>query len=79
MAGATQYLNNKTVQAAIGVNAITWAPCNDQVNGMFSHDWMKNFHMDIVPLMAANISAILYSGDCDFICNWCVSYLPYWC
>jgi cathepsin A (carboxypeptidase C) len=29
-----------------------------------------SFHTDVPPMMAAGIRALIYAGDCDFICNW---------
>merc|ERR1719215_1165018 len=44
--------------------------CNLIVNKAFTLDFMKNYHMLIPPMLAADIDILVYAGDQDFICNW---------
>ncbi len=68
--GVATFLNNPATQKAIGVNGITWASCNYEVNGDFSADWMKNMAWKVPPLLKAGIPAWVYAGEDDFIVQW---------
>jgi len=66
----TNFLNDKKVQSALGVNGIEWSSCNFTVNGMFANDWMKDFDSTVPDLLGNGTRVLIYAGDVDFICNW---------
>jgi len=68
----TNYLNEPSVQKKIGVysQGITWQTCTDQVNEDFPIDREESFRFEIPLILAANITAVIYNGDLDLICNW---------
>jgi len=68
--GVAKLLNNPATQRAIGVNGVTWASCNYDVNGDFSSDWMRNMAWKVPPLLKAGIRAWVYAGVDDFIVQW---------
>jgi len=63
------WLNNKTVQNALGVNKF-WEECSTPVNERFEADWMKDYQTELPPMLEAGIRGLIYAGDQDFICNW---------
>ena len=67
----TAFFNSPATQRALNVDPqTTWAPCNYQVNGAFSSDWMKQFSEPYVSSqLEAGTRVIVYAGDVDFICN----------
>ena len=69
MSNIDTYLNSKTTQQALGVNA-KWESCNFNVNRQFAADWMKNYQNQIPDLLANGIRVLIYAGEVDFICNW---------
>lgn len=66
----SDFLDQPSVQAALGVPKMSWQSCNFTVNSMFSNDWMKRFDYTIAPLLANGTRVVIYAGDVDFICNW---------
>ena len=36
----------------------------------FAGDWMLNYAVDIPAMIEANVSALIYHGEYDYICNW---------
>ena len=40
------------------------------INMSFHVDWMKNFAPYVADLLNADIPALIYAGDLDFICNY---------
>jgi len=66
----TNYLNEASVQAHLGVNNITWQTCNFVVNGGFSIDREESFSYKIPTLLENNIQVLIYSGMLDLICNY---------
>jgi cathepsin A (carboxypeptidase C) len=73
-----QYLNSEKVQTYLGV-AKKWESCNMQVNQYMQGDWMRRYQDQIPDLLASGIRVLIYAGDVDFICNWCVSFcLLHW-
>eukprot|EP01060_Flectonema_neradi_P031494 TRINITY_DN4798_c0_g1_i1.p1 TRINITY_DN4798_c0_g1~~TRINITY_DN4798_c0_g1_i1.p1 ORF type:complete len:447 (+),score=117.97 TRINITY_DN4798_c0_g1_i1:48-1388(+) len=69
MSNIDTYLNTKSTQEALGVNA-KWESCNFNVNRQFAADWMKNYQDQIPDLLANGIRVLIYAGEVDFICNW---------
>uniref|UniRef100_A0A7S2V6R2 Carboxypeptidase n=1 Tax=Fibrocapsa japonica TaxID=94617 RepID=A0A7S2V6R2_9STRA len=67
-----EFLNKHSVKEQLGVveESGAWEECDNQVNADFSNDWMKTFHQLLAPMLEAGVRALLYSGDCDYICNW---------
>jgi len=67
----TTFLNSESVQGALGVKG-TWQSCNMAVNLAFvsAGDWMHNFSYVIPDLLHDGVRALIYAGDCDYICNW---------
>eukprot|EP01118_Nematostelium_gracile_P004704 TRINITY_DN15631_c0_g1_i1.p1 TRINITY_DN15631_c0_g1~~TRINITY_DN15631_c0_g1_i1.p1 ORF type:complete len:443 (+),score=123.28 TRINITY_DN15631_c0_g1_i1:46-1329(+) len=67
----TNYLNSKSVQAALGVpSGTTWQTCNDQVNADFGVDVIQSYRYEVPNILAAGIPVVIYNGDLDLICNW---------
>jgi len=66
------FLNLNSTRQALGVSdkVEAWKTCNNAVNAMFASDWMHNFHKKLIPMLEDGIHALIYAGDCDFICNW---------
>lgn len=67
----SDYLNQKDVQDALGVEVDGYDSCNFDINRnfMFAGDWMQPFHT-LVPSILKEIPVLVYAGDTDFICNW---------
>lgn len=67
-----QYLNLPEVQAALGVETITFGGCSNSVMGDFmsTGDGCRPFHFDVAKLLDENIPVLIYAGDKDYICNW---------
>lgn len=64
LTGMQTYLNTPAVKAALGVpSSVTWTPCNDAVNGMFSDDWMRRMDVLIPPMLAKGVRVLIYAGD----------------
>lgn len=69
---ATNYLNQADVQEQLGVSG-KWGSCNRQVQILFTAagDYLVNFHTLIPELLEDGIEALIYSGEMDYLCNWC--------
>ena len=67
----SQYLNDKSVMAAVGAEVGNYESCNFDINRnfLFQGDWMQPFH-NLVPALLEKIPVLIYAGDADFICNW---------
>ncbi|EER28915.1 hypothetical protein D8B26_000643 [Coccidioides posadasii str. Silveira] len=67
----TEWLNQKSVMDALGVEVSSYDSCNMDINRnfLFHGDWMKPFHR-VVPGLIDQIRVLIYAGDADFICNW---------
>eukprot|EP00039_Didymoeca_costata_P020123 m.340136 g.340136 ORF g.340136 m.340136 type:complete len:446 (+) comp19154_c0_seq1:16-1353(+) len=65
------YLNQKSVQAALGVTK-KWAPCNRLVDlvMVYAGDWMVDFNNQVELVLDAGFPVLIYAGEYDFICNW---------
>jgi cathepsin A (carboxypeptidase C) len=48
----------------------TWQTCNMGINMSFHTDWMKDFSGYVADLLNADIPALIYAGDLDFVCNY---------
>eukprot|EP00483_Globobulimina_turgida_P008856 UN08874 len=57
-----------------GLNAAKnkWEACSNGVGIelILAGDWMLNFAVDIPEMIENNITALIYHGEYDFICNW---------
>ncbi len=67
----SDYLNQKSVMEALGVEVDGYESCNFDINRnfLFQGDWMQPFHR-LVPKILAEIPVLIYAGDADYICNW---------
>ncbi|KAM5438452.1 putative carboxypeptidase C [Microsporum ferrugineum] len=67
----TEWLNQKSVMKALGVEVESYESCNGGINRdfLFHGDWMKPYHR-LVPSLLEKIPVLIYAGDADFICNW---------
>lgn len=67
----SEYLNQKSVMDALGVEVSGYDSCNFDINRnfLFQGDWMQPFHR-LVPGLLEQIPVLIYAGDADFICNW---------
>lgn len=65
----TEWLNNATVQAQIGVD-MKWQSCDTLVNIRLESDWMKDYEQLITAPIEDGVRGLIYAGDLDFICNW---------
>ncbi|KAK4179676.1 Alpha/Beta hydrolase protein [Triangularia setosa] len=67
----SDYLNQKDVMDALGVEVSGYESCNFDINRnfLFQGDWMQPFHR-LVPNILKEIPVLIYAGDADYICNW---------
>ncbi|OCK92170.1 uncharacterized protein K441DRAFT_614943 [Cenococcum geophilum 1.58] len=67
----SDYLNQDSVQEALGVEVSSYDSCNFDINRnfLFQGDWMQPFHR-LVPGILEKIPVLIYAGDADYICNW---------
>jgi len=67
----SDYLNQKDVMDALGVEVDGYESCNFDINRnfLFQGDWMQPFHR-LVPNILKEIPVLIYAGDADYICNW---------
>jgi len=68
-----EFLNLESTKQALGVdekNSHNWQSCNYGINMQFHTDWMKDFSQYVGELLDADIPALIYAGDVDFICNY---------
>lgn len=67
----TEYLSQKSVQDALGVEVHSYESCNFDINRnfMFAGDWMQPYH-HLLPSILEELPVLIYAGDTDFICNW---------
>jgi cathepsin A (carboxypeptidase C) len=67
----SEFLNQKHVQDALGVETTEYEGCNFDINRnfMFAGDWMKPYHT-LIPSILKEIPVLIYAGDTDYICNW---------
>lgn len=67
----TTFFDRPDIQRQLGVEKpIDWQACSMSVNALFRNDFMRSYQQSISPLLEAGISAVVYAGDCDYICNW---------
>lgn len=65
------YLNQKSVQDALGVPAgIDFVSCSTSVYDAMIDDWVRNLEVDIPSLLEDGIRVLIYAGEYDLICNW---------
>jgi len=66
----TTYLNQQSVQTALGVTGHEWTDCNMEVHTLLLGDWMQNLEVNVPSLLQGKIRVLVYSGMLDYICNW---------
>lgn len=66
------YLNQTSVQHALGAEEMNFHSCSDQVGKGFvqTFDILRSYQPDLVELVNAGIPALLYNGDADAVCSW---------
>ncbi|SCU90659.1 LADA_0F05622g1_1 [Lachancea dasiensis] len=66
------YLNQPSVQAAVGSDVSHFTGCNDKVFLSFqlSGDEVRPFQQYVAELINRDIPVLIYAGDKDYICNW---------
>jgi len=67
-----KFMNQDSTKQALHVDSHSpaWTMCNMGINMSFHVDWMKNFAPYVADLLNADIPALIYAGDLDFICNY---------
>ncbi|XP_078178376.1 serine carboxypeptidase-like [Carex rostrata] len=69
--GVEEYLNQKSVQDALGVPAGSdWVSCSTSVYNAMIDDWVRNLEVSIPSLLEDGIRVLIYAGEYDLICNW---------
>ncbi|CDO93332.1 unnamed protein product [Kluyveromyces dobzhanskii CBS 2104] len=66
------YLNQRSIQEALGSRASSFVGCSSSVAVDFfkTGDNSKSFQRYVAELLDSNIPVLLFAGDTDFICNW---------
>eukprot|EP00462_Mataza_sp_D1_P000703 CAMPEP_0175093878 /NCGR_PEP_ID=MMETSP0086_2-20121207/3267_1 /TAXON_ID=136419 /ORGANISM="Unknown Unknown, Strain D1" /LENGTH=449 /DNA_ID=CAMNT_0016366909 /DNA_START=6 /DNA_END=1355 /DNA_ORIENTATION=- len=67
-----KFLAKPDVIKALGVTGRSWTSCNRVVDLalVMAGDWMLDYSHQLPPMLASNISVVVYSGEFDFVCNW---------
>ncbi|CAA7027746.1 unnamed protein product [Microthlaspi erraticum] len=65
-----KFLNQDNVLKALGVGDIKFVSCSTTVYEAMMDDWMVNLEVKIPALVEDGISALVYAGEYDLICNW---------
>ncbi|KJE92641.1 serine carboxypeptidase [Capsaspora owczarzaki ATCC 30864] len=65
-----RFLAQTTVRDTLGVGKHTWSQCNNLAHEFLTFDWMKNYQDKVPPLLASNITVLVYNGENDFVCNY---------
>jgi len=70
MSNADRFLNQATIESALGVTGRKWVECSTEVHTALLGDWITNMADKISAVLESGLSVLVYSGDKDFICNW---------
>lgn len=67
-----EYLNQKSVQEALGSAVKKFEACSSSISIFFflTGDNSKPFQQYVTELVDRDIPVLIYAGDKDFICNW---------
>ena len=65
-----KFLNQKSVQAALGVGNNEFVSCSTAIYKAMLVDWMRNLEVGIPNLLKDGINMLIYAGEYDLICNW---------
>ena len=66
----TNFLNRKDVKDILGVPKSNWTECNmDVAYGLYFDDY-RSYTKQIMEMLEAGVSILVYSGDKDLICNY---------
>jgi cathepsin A (carboxypeptidase C) len=64
------FLAQKDVIEALGVQGHSWSECDTAVHQALTPDWFTDETSNVAYLLSQNLPVLVYSGDLDFICNW---------
>ncbi|GBG67914.1 hypothetical protein CBR_g1033 [Chara braunii] len=65
-----RFLNDRSVQEALGVGDRSWQTCSGSVWSALQLDEMRNLELGVPKLLEAGIRFLVYAGEHDLICNW---------
>lgn len=64
------FLEQDSVEGALGVSGRPWSECNDTVHVDLTKDLIFDYAQNLSYLVQSNLQVLIYNGDKDFICNW---------
>ena len=66
------FYNLNTTIKGLNATKSKWKECSRGVEYQltFTGDWMLNYAVDIPEMLENNVSALIYHGEYDYICNW---------
>ena len=67
-----KFLNLESTKEKLHVSMKSnkWVTCNNDVNGKFRADFVRDYAQDVADLLNNDIRVLIYAGDVDFICNY---------
>ncbi|XP_047340249.1 serine carboxypeptidase-like [Impatiens glandulifera] len=63
-------LNNATVRRSLGVGNIRFVSLSVTIFNALKNDWMRNYAVQIPPLLEDGIKVLIYAGEFDLMLNW---------
>ncbi|XP_047340251.1 serine carboxypeptidase-like [Impatiens glandulifera] len=63
-------LNNATVRRSLGVGNIRFVSTSVTIFNALKNDWMRNYAVEIPPLLEDGIKVLIYAGEFDLMVNW---------